>query len=375
MNDLSPNELMMKTDVVIIGAGVVGLAVAAEISKRKRDVIVLEQHSSFGQDTSSRNSEVIHAGLYYARDSLRARLCVEGKRLLYQLCTEAGIPHNRVGKLIVATNEYEIEILENLLKQGKGNGVEDLRFCSKEEIASYCPTLHCIQALYSPSTGILDSHSLMKYLEFRATQKDVIISYNTKVTGLDKHQDGYVLNVIDANGEKTRLISEFVINCAGLHSDTIAAMVRINTKEAGYSLYYSKGKYFRVKNKNTLPLNTLIYRARKSGVGVHTVIDLTGQVKLGPKNYEIEKKIDYSVDSSYKQEVFEDCKQFLPCLKLEDLSPDMAGISPRLQGSGRDFIIAHEQEKGFPGLINLIGMDSPALTSCLAIGRHVSSIF
>ncbi len=366
---------MDKVNITIIGAGVIGLAVATEISKRKRDVIVLEQHRSFGQDTSSRNSEVIHAGIYYVKGSLKAKFCVEGKMLLYDLCRQANIPHRRLGKLIVATNKHETRQLENLLRRGQENGVQDLHFSCKKELANYEPALRCIQALHSPSTGIVDSHALMKYLEFKAIQQDVLIAYNTKVIGINRGQNGYLLKIIDADGGKTDFISEIVINCAGLHADTIAGMVGIKIDEVGYSLCYSKGEYFKVRGKNAIPGNILVYRARKGyAVGIHTVIDLQGQVKLGPTMHRMEKEVDYSVDLCHKEEVFEDCQEFLPFLKLEDLSLDMAGIRSSLQGRERDFIIAEEEALGFPNFINLIGIESPGLTSCLAIAKIVKHL-
>ena len=362
---------MEQTEVAIIGAGVIGLAVAAEISRRKRDVVVLEQHSSFGQETSSRSSEVIHAGIYYARDSLKARLCVEGNRLLYRLCETVSIPHKRIGKLIVAKNAAELDDLERLSRRARDNGVEDIRYLSRAELDALGPKLTAAGALHSPSTGIVDSHSLMKRLEYEANRQGALFSYDTKVLGIERQAGGYVLDIADANGEATRLRAEIVVNCAGLSAEDVAAMVGLDTARLGCAVQYWKGEFCKVRNRRALPADVLVYPVQGFSVGIHTVVDLQGEVKLGPKNYPIEKKIDYAIDARHKQDFYETCKPFFPLLELDDLTPDMAGISPALEAPREDWLIAHEEGNGLPGFVNLIGLKSPALTACLAIARHV----
>ncbi|HUT26366.1 MAG TPA: NAD(P)/FAD-dependent oxidoreductase [Sumerlaeia bacterium] len=363
----------MDTDIAIIGAGVVGLAVAAEISRPSRDVVVLERHGSFGQDTSSRSSEVIHAGLYYPKDSLKARLCVEGKERLYEVCRKAGIPHRRIGKIVVATRPEEVEELENLEERAKSNGVLDVHLLSSEEIRNQDPRVRALAALVSPSTGIVDSHSLMKRLEFTARNRGALISYNCEATAIEKVPDGYRLSVLDADGEGVDLAASIVVNCAGLHADRIAAMVGIDVAGSGYSLRYTKGEFYKVCNRDRIPLDRLVYPLPQSGfLGTHTVLDLAGEARIGPNTYAIEKKIDCQIDDSRVKDALADCQRFLPALELDDLAPDMAGISPRLEGEGRDFVIAEESDKGCPGFINLIGIDSPGLTCSPAIGRRVS---
>jgi L-2-hydroxyglutarate oxidase LhgO len=359
-------------DFAVVGAGVVGLAVAAELARRKRRVVVLERHASFGEEASSRNSGVIHAGIYYREGSLKAGLCVEGNRLLYEACQQNGIPHRRCGKLIVATNETEVEFLDLLLARGERNGAEGLRYCSQSELAAYGSRLKCVQALYSPSTGIVDCHSLMEHLETLSTDRGGSFRYESSVTGIQKDPGGYRVEFMSAEGGEAHLRCEGVINCGGLHADEIAGMAGMDVEEERYSLSFDKGEYFRIAWKNTVPADVLIYRARRGyGIGVHTVIGLDGEVSLGPIGFRSKRAAGYAVDSSHGQDVFDDCIQFLPQIRQDDLIPHTAGISPRVQRPEKDFIVADERDKGFPGLINLVGMDSPALTGCLAIARHV----
>ncbi|MFC1737138.1 NAD(P)/FAD-dependent oxidoreductase, partial [Candidatus Hydrogenedentota bacterium] len=264
----------MQTNVTIIGAGVVGLAVAAEFSKNSCDIVVLEKHPSFGQETSSRNSEVIHAGLYYLQDSLRGRLCVEGKRLLYKFCEEADIPHRRIGKLIVATTPQESEYLDTIHLWGVQNGVNDLEFLTAGEVSDQYPTVKGIRALFSPSTGIIDSHALMKRLERQAIGNGALMAYNTEVTDITKMQCGYTLEIREADGTSAELASDIVINCAGLQADRVAEMVGIDRNQYGYKQTLSKGEYFRLGSRSSVPGDVLVYRARPSGIiGIHTVID------------------------------------------------------------------------------------------------------
>lgn len=363
----------MKTDITIIGAGVVGLAIAAEISKTNKEIVLLEQHESFGRETSSRSSEVIHAGIYYPPETLKARLCVEGNRLLYEFCNLHGIPHKKTGKLIVAVNDTEEEMVHTLIERGTANGVPGLRLSTDKELAAYDQKLNCVAALFSPSTGIVDSHALMSILERQANEQEVMIAYGTKVTNLTKSDQGFAVTFCDADGSTEELESRIVFNCAGLSSDIIAEMIGIDIDEAGYRMHFSKAEFFHVSDKATVPDDVLVYRARTSGegLGVHTVVDLQKQVKLGPVHHPTDRTISYEVDTSFIEKAFLDCKQFLPLLKKEDMVPDMSGITPRL---GADYVIADEKEQNLPGLINLIGMDSPALTSCLSIAKHVAAM-
>ena len=368
---------MEKADVIIIGAGVIGLAIAGEIGRKDKNVTVVERHPTFGQEISGRNSEVIHSGIYYPEGSLKARFCVEGKRFLCQLCKERNIPHKRLGKLIVATNNAEVENLEELISRGKNNGVEDLRLLTKSEIKKIEPNIRAICAIHSPSTGIIDTHQLMRYLEYLAKEKGVIFAYGCEVIGIQKKQEGYQIDICDVDGKKLTMLSPVLINSAGLQSDKTAQMAGIGIKKARYKLHYCKGEYFRVRGSKSGFINHLVYPTPGDiSFGIHTVTDLQGQLKLGPNAFYVEE-INYDVDPSHKPEFYESTKGFLPFIESDDLSPDMAGIRPKLQGSGqpvKDFVVSHEERREFPGLVNLIGIDSPGLTASLAIAKYVKSM-
>lgn len=370
---------MEKLDITIIGAGVIGLAVASRVAKPGRDVLVLERHDSFGQEASSRNSEVIHTGLYYPQESLRAKLCVEGNALLYQICKENDIPCEATGKLIVATDEKQITELESLFENSKNNGLNGLKILSAEEIKKIEPEIEAKAALFVPSTGIIDSHRLMQCFETKALNNSAIISYGCEVKLIEKFPDGYLVGIQEKNGEKSSFFTKILINSAGLESANIATLAGINIDEAGYKIYYYKGEYFRVsESKKKFFPRALIYPTPEAEgfLGIHTVPDFQGMMRLGPNNCHVEK-IDYTVNEADKEYFYESVKTFLPFIEPEDLRADICGIQPKLQKKGepiKDFIIAHEIDKGFPGLINLIGIDSPGLTASPAIARYVEKI-
>ena len=371
----------MDTETTIIGAGVVGLAIAAEISEEFKDVFVLEKNEKFGQETSSRNSEVIHAGIYYPKDSLKARLCVEGKELLYALCKDKGIPHLNCGKIIVATNDEEANQLEAILAKARANGVADIEIISKKQVNKLEPEVRAVSALHSPSTGIIDSHRLMAYLEAKAKNQGVNIVYKTRVERVEKLDEGkYALHIINPDGERFSYTTRYLINCAGLEADIIAREMGIDIASCQYQQYFWKGEYFNV-NTRANRIKRLVYPvplANTVGLGVHATIDLNGQIKLGPNaSFLPERNYDYAVDKSGQQDFFESARQYMPFIKFEDLSPAMVGIRPKLQKPGdstRDFIIHEESDKGLQGIVNLLGIESPGLTSCLAIARYVKGL-
>jgi len=368
---------MEKPDIIIIGAGIVGLAIATALSQKDRSIILIEKENSFGQHASSRNSEIIHSGIYYKKDSLKATLCVEGRELLYRFCREQNIPHSQPGKLIVAMDSKGVSALEKLFANGKLNGLEELSMLGCEEIKKIEPAINAIAAILSPLTGIVDTHYLMKRLQDIAEDRGVIFAYGCEVTGIERKNDTYQIKVADSNGEDLTLTSTTLINSAGLYSEKIARMAGIDTVKNNYILHYSKGEYFRVSGIKPGTLNHLIYPTpEKASLGIHTVMDLGGGLKLGPNAYYFDK-IDYDIDSSAREIFYKSAKNFLPFLELESLSPDMAGIRAKLQAPGeqeRDFVISHEDKKGLPGLINLIGIESPGLTASLAIAKHVESM-
>jgi L-2-hydroxyglutarate oxidase LhgO len=365
--------MLAQIDVAIIGAGVIGLATAREIAQGGKGVFVFEKNRAFGLETSSRNSEVIHAGIYYPEDSLKAKLCVEGKSLLYKLCDRHDIAYKKLGKIIVATSENETAQLEKLYEQGRKNGVDDLVLLSRTELKKLEPNIEARAGLLSPSSGILDSHTLLKFFYSQAREKGAEFTFGTEVIGIERMGEKYRVEIRDREGIST-IISQVVINAAGLHSDRIAQLAGMDIAKAGYKLHYCKGEYFSLDSKYRNLVSRLIYPApEQAGHGIHWRRGLDGRVLLGPSAYYVEA-IDYSVDEAHKQYFYKSAKGFLPFIKLEDLAPESAGIRPKLQGPGegfRDFIITHEEKTGFLGLINLIGIESPGLTAAPAIAGYV----
>ena len=371
--------LVDRVDIAIIGAGVVGLAIAERLSRSKKnsEIVVLERHDGFGRETSSRNSEVIHAGLYYAEGLLKTRLCVRGNPLLYELCRNAGIPYRKTGKIILATEEVEQEQLHRILAQAKTNGASGVHLISREEIEAMEPYVYGISGLYSSESGIVDSHQLMRYFEQTAESKGVTVAYGTEVVGLEKSVGSYVLEVKDTDGQQLQLESEAVINCAGLWADRIAWMAGIDLDVEGYRIYPCKGEYFSISNRHQGKLGRLVYPTPSPiHLGAHAVLSLDDRLKIGPSAVYV-GEISYEVDAAHQDEFFDKAKRFLPFLELRDLAPDMAGIRPKLYQRGetfRDFVIKEESDRGLSGLVNLVGIESPGLTSCLAIAETVERL-
>lgn len=373
---------MEKADIIVIGAGVVGLGIAAKISKPVINMYVLERHCSFGQEISSRNSEVIHSGIYYPSWSLKAKLCVRGNQMLYELCSRHKIPHKRIEKLIVANNDEEERKLITLLHTGQNNGASGLKIINKTEIYKLEPNIKAHAALYSPSTGIIDTHTLMKYFVNRIKENKGEVAYNSKIIGLKKDSSGYAITVSDNDRNTFTFHAKIVINCAGIDSDKIAAMLGIDLEKEKYVLKYCKGQYFRVTSSKKCDLiNRLIYpvpHEKASGLGVHATKDLAGGLRLGPDAHYVNKNsFDLTVNLNEKKNFLNSAISFLPFLAEEDLTADTCGIRPKLQGENegfRDFIIQEESALGFPGFINLIGIESPGLTSAPAIAEYVENI-
>lgn len=371
---------MEKVDVLIIGAGVVGLAVAKELAKKKKAIVVVERNKSFGQETSSRNSEVIHGGMYYPAGSLKAKLCIEGGYYLYELCQKYNIPYKKIGKLIVATEKEEIPSLDKLLTQGRTNGASELRIINQKELSELEPRIRGISALYSPETGIIDSHRLMQYLLDDTKSNGAMVVFNSELVAIEKLSDGYKVSVKN-DSDIVTLKTQILINCAGLDSDNIAEMAGIDIDKFKYKLHYCKGQYFRVNGKNSSLINKLVYpvpQPKSGGLGIHATLDLAGSLRLGPDdNYLDGRHKDYSVDNSKRTAFYLSVKKFMPFIKENELSPDTSGIRPKLQGPDsdfRDFIIQDESAKGFPAFINLIGIESPGLTASVAIAKMVKNM-
>lgn len=373
---------MEQFDFAVIGAGVVGLAVAVELAQRfpNHSLLLLERHPKFGQETSSRNSEVIHSGIYYPTGSLKAQLCVSGKERLYEFCAHHQIPHQKTGKFIIVRNKEEIPSLEILMTQGEKNGVFDLKLLEQAEVQKMEPAIHAVAAILCPSTGIIDSHRLMACLETLLKQTEAIIAYGYEVTGLQKQNQTYTITCRNAGGETDQLGSRRLINCSGLAADKIAALLGIDPDQSAYRLYPCKGEYFSVKNSKAGLVSRLIYPPplkELKGLGIHLTKSLDGQIRLGPNAFYVDDNADFSVNPEHAAAFFEATRSYLPFLESADLEPDTAGIRPKLQGPDapiRDFVVAHEADKSLPGFINLIGIESPGLTSCLSLAKRVGEI-
>lgn len=368
---------MEKVNITIIGAGVIGLSVAAELAQKYKDIIVVEKYPSFGQETSSRNSEVIHAGIYYPLDSLKLRTCLEGNRLLYEFCQTHNIPFKRTGKLIVASVKDEEEDLYKLFQRGRENGVKDLEQLTKAKLQALEPHIKAEAGLFSPSTGIFDTHSYMKQLASSFKKDGGDIAYSTELTKITKINEGYELTVTDNGKDSFTFDTRIVINCAGLQSDKVSAMAGLASEE--YRLKYCKGDYFRLAPAKASKISHLVYpvpKPKSGGLGIHLTPDLGGSVRLGPDD-EYVREIDYKIDPAKAKGFCDSVNIFFPGIKVDEISPDTSGIRPKLQGPGedfRDFIIKHEENSGVPGLINLIGIESPGLTGSPAIARLVAGL-
>ena len=363
---------MDKTDITIIGAGVIGLAIAAELARPDLSIFILEKNPAHGGGISSRNSEVIHAGIYYPEGSLKAGLCVEGRQLLYDLATRQGIPHKKTGKLIVATRPEEIEELERIFEQGRKNGVASLEMIDKKQVSRMEPNIQAEAALYSSETGIISAHNLMNSYLARAQAGKAHLVCQTEVLNVERDQNGWRIQAKNDRGENFTFISAAVINAAGLSSDVIAGLA-----DGSYQLHYCKGDYCAISGVKPGLVQRLIYPAplkNHVGLGVHLTMDLNGRLKLGPDATYIERREDYHVAKEKAALFYEQACTFLPFLKPENVHPDMAGIRPKLQGpqdTFADFVIREDA----PGLINLVGIESPGLTASLAIARYVKEQF
>jgi len=371
----------MEIETTIIGAGMIGLAIAAELSKQDQNIYVIESNATFGNEVSSRNNEVVHAGIYYPKDSLKARLCVEGNRLLRRLCESHRIPFRMCGKLVVATSEEEVRQLEALAACAKDNGVTGLDLLSAAECRKIEPQLRAVAALYCPFSGIIDSQCLIRHFVAQAGMNGVTFVYQTRIEKVVKITPGqYAIYVVYPDGETERFTTRRLINAAGLDADRMAASMGLDIDQLGYRQYFWKGEYYSVQ----WPVNTikqLIYpvpEPHMTGLGVGAITDLSGRLRLGPNAIFMPNRVlDHTVDPAGLDDFFDAARCYLPALRREDISPEMAGIRPKLQRPGdplRDFIIQEESANGLPGVVNLAGIESPGLTACIAIAKHVKSL-
>ena len=359
-------------DCAVIGAGVVGLAVARELALAGREVIVLEAEGAIGTGTSSRNSEVIHAGIYYAKDSLKARFCVEGKKALYAYTAERGIPHRRCGKLIVATSPSQVGELAGIIAKGHANGVEDLVMLTREQARELEPDVECLAAVHSPSTGIVDSHAFMLSLQGDLENAGGVVALKSAVASARCETEGIVLVTEDG----TELRCRTVVNSAGLTAPGLAARFEGLPAAALPKAYFAKGSYFTLAGR--APFTRLIYPVPEhAGLGVHLTLDLGGQAKFGPDVQWVNSPDDLIVDPARGEAFYAEVRRYWPALKDGALVPGYAGIRPKISGPGdpaADFRIDGPGVHGVPGLVNLFGIESPGLTSSLAIARHVTEL-
>lgn len=364
---------MEEVDCVVVGAGVVGLAVARALAQAGREVIILEQAEGIGTETSSRNSEVIHAGIYYPANSLMARFCVEGRRKLYAYCAEKGVPHRNCGKLIVATSAQEDAMLEGIKKRAEVNGVEGMRVLSRAEAIEMEPNLACTSALLSQSTGIIDSHNYMVALQGDAENAGAVMVIFSPMTGgrvCGRHIE------VDVGGTDPMTIRcRLLVNSAGLHAPLVARGIKGMPADRVPGEYFAKGNYFTLTGRS--PFSRLIYPVPvPGGLGVHLTIDLGGQARFGPDVQWIDS-IDYTVDPARSGSFYAAVRTYWPGLKDGALQPGYAGIRPKIvpQGApGQDFVVQGPQSHGVPGLINLFGIESPGLTASLAIADYVLEV-
>lgn len=359
-----------RVDCVVIGAGVIGLAIARAQALAGREVIVLEAEGAIGTGISSRNSEVIHAGMYYPAGSLKARFCVEGNRMLRDFAASRGVPFRMAGKLIVATDEAEAAQLDSILDKGRVNGVEGLHAISGAEARALEPELNCVKALVSPATGIIDTHALMLALQGEAESRGASVAFHAPVTGGRPAEDGHLIHV--GGAEPMTLLARRVVVAAGLSSPRVAGALGLRDVPPAY---LCKGNYFGLSGRT--PFSRLVYPVPvAAGLGVHFTLDLGGQGRFGPDVEWVEHE-DYVVDPRRGDSFYAAIRRYWPGLADGALEPAYAGIRPKIQAPdqpARDFVIHGPAETGASGVAALYGIESPGLTSCLAIARHVGEM-
>ena len=362
---------MDRLDCAVVGAGIVGLAVARALALAGREVVILEAEEAIGTHTSSRNSEVIHAGIYYPHGSLKARACVEGKRLLYDYCVRHGIPHARCGKLIVATAQGQVPELDAIQAKAHANGVTDIVRMTREQAIALEPELSCVAALYSPSTGVIDSHALMLGYLGDAQANGAMLALGSRLEHAAASDGGIELHVAGAEP----VLARCVVNSAGLAAPSVALRIQGYPKDQAPRELYAKGNYYSLARR--APFSRLIYPVPEpGGLGVHITLDLAGQARFGP-DVEWVERIDYSVDPGRAERFYAAIRRYWPGLPDGALAPGYAGIRPKISGPGEpaaDFVIQGPAEHGVAGLVNLFGIESPGLTASLALADDVARL-
>lgn len=361
---------MDRVDAVVIGAGLVGLAVARALALAGREVVILEAEDAIGMHTSSRNSEVIHAGIYYPKGSLKARACVEGRQRLYAYCAARGVPHRRCGKLIVATDAAQLGELEEIRRKAHANGVTDVVRVSPAEVRAMEPELHCVAALHSPSTGIIDSHALMLAYLGDAERAGAMLALKSPLERGIVRPGGIELHVAGAEP----LLAAQVVNSAGLRAPSLARRIEGYPAELAPPELYAKGNYYTLAKRS--PFTRLVYPVPEpGGLGVHVTLDLGGRARFGP-DVEWVDSIDYTVDPRRAERFYAAIRRYWPGLADGALEPGYSGIRPKISGKGApapDFVVQGPRAHGVPGLVQLYGIESPGLTASLALADHVAA--
>ena len=364
---------MDRVECVVIGAGVIGLAVARALAMRGREVIVLERHDVIGSEVSSRNSGVIHAGLYYPTGSLKARVCVAGKHALYEFCASHGVAHARTGKLVVATEDDQLDAMDVLMERARANGVGDLVRLDPREARELEPAVACAGALLSPSTGIIDVHDYMLALEGDAGAGGAFVALGSPCLGGAVRDDGIRIDV--GGTEPASLVGDIVVNAAALGAQEVARSIEGLDPSHIPRLYYAKGNYFYLTGRS--PFSRLVYPMPSDAwLGVHVGLDLGGRCRFGPDLHWVDT-LDYDVDNARIERFYASIRRYYPALRDGALQPDYTGIRPKIYGPGEiapDFVIQGPETHGVDGLVHLFGIESPGLTSSLAIAEEVAAL-
>ncbi len=364
-------------EAVVVGAGVVGLAVAAALARSGRSVLVLERESGIARGITSRNSEVVHAGLYYPRESLKAELCVAGREALYAYCAAHGVGHRRCGKLVVATRDTEEATLEDLLRRGRANGVAGLELIDRSAVRGLEPEVEARLALWSPESGIVDGHGLCSALLAEAESHGAVLALGLRLLGLEPRGHGWRLEVAHDDGRHESVDAGMVVDAAGLAADRVAELAGLDVDALGWRLHPCKGDYFALGPGVRLRLEHLVYPVpERAGLGIHATLDLAGRVRLGPDARYV-TTLDYSVDADRAGAFREAAARYLPALAEAELVPDYSGIRPKLAGPGesfRDFVVEEASARGAPGFVACVGIESPGLTAALAIAERVAAL-
>ena len=362
------------SDIIIIGAGVVGLAIARALSKQGKEVLILEKLSEFGKITSSRNSGVLHAGIYYPEKSLKAKMCVEGNRMLYDYCNKYSIPHKNTKKFLVASSEEQIKTIDDIKIQAEKNGVKNIEKMSKSKVSTLEPLITCREALLIPSSGIVDSYSFMSSLEGQIKDSQGMISYNSNVSKINFDGNFFTVQVQDQQNNLTSIKCKNLINSAGLYASNIANSIEDLDKKFIPKTYFAKGNYFSLSRD--LGIKHLIYPIPEGfGLGIHLTLEMDNTIKFGPDVEWVENIDDYDVKENRKVEFIAEILKYLPSLDVNLLRASYSGIRPimnKKDKSRRDFVIDSEQNHHISGLINLYGVESPGLTSSLSLAKHIT---